>query len=660
MPISVRRLASTSLLGLVTAVSGCTIQLNPGSGSLDPEVVGKDDESAPTWTVFVYGHGDHNLSPSLANDIEKMSKAELGERVNVIVLADWNASAEDADGNKIYATGSEWYRIRGGGLEPELLRTEPEQDLDDGATLTAAITRAFRDYPADRYGLVLWDHGGSWDGGYGSDMQDGTRPLPDGMDVPTIASAVRAGLDGAGLGGNRPLELLAFDTCLMGGAEVAYAMKDLTKVYIANAEIDYGSGLNYADTLTYLAQNASASAQDLARHEVKAWDLLHSSASADDVLLRSHIALDTAKLEAFASATSAFADAVVNAPGAAARIASDAYFALPAYHATLADGVSDPRYRDYGQFLGAMSVDSSLGPVANAAADVRRSLSEMTLGIASGTLRDGQLGFHVAFPVPRELSTAWFGAYAELAGDWSKASRWNAVLENVFSSRDTTPPTITSEIIGTDATGKTMLSVLSADRDIGIARLSLLGTDSADPTTTIRFGLVAASAMRADEPGSMIWDGKAMAVRGQLATAVPWMMTGRDATGHVRPPVVAVLGKLTFGGEEMDAGLLCTETDDTAEVVMLVTPTGQTAALTMAEIVADDPDATFAPALVATPAEGAGELRPGTPIVLDAEGRAIAAKPVPAGDYALRLEADDVWGNTAAIEHVVPVGQGRR
>lgn len=656
MPISAHRLASASLLGLVTAISGCTIEMHGTGPSLaDPEVVTPEDDKPTTWTIFVYGHGDHNLSPSLANDIEKMSKAELGANVNVVVLADWNASAEDADGNKLYAIGSEWYRIRGSGLEPELLRTEPEQDLDDGATLSGAIARAFKDRPADRYGLVLWDHGGSWDGGYGSDMQDGTRSRPEGMSVPKVAKAVRDGLEAAGLGGDRPLELLAFDTCLMGGAEVAYAMKDLTKVYIANAEIDYGSGLNYADTLTHIAQNPNAAAQDLARYEVKSWDALHASASADDVLLRSHIAIDTSKLEAFASATASFAEAISRAPGAAERIASDAYFALPAYHATLADGVSDPRYRDYGQLLSAFSGDASLGTIASTAAEVRRHLSAMTLGIASGSLRQEQFGFHVAFPVPKDLSSEWFGAYSQLAGDWSKTSRWNAVLENIFANRDTTPPTITTEIASTDPSGKTTLSILSADRDLGMARLSVLGADSVDPTTTIRFGLVAASAPKAGKAGAMLWDGKGIAVEGQLATVVPWMMTGRDANGQVRPPVVAVLGKLTFGGEEMDAGLLCAEDDGNAEVIMLVTSTGQTAALTTAEIVADDPSATFAPALVVKPASGGRVLRPGTPIALDEDGLAIATKPVPPGSYSLRLEADDVWGNTAVVEHAVSV-----
>lgn len=658
MPLFTQRLLAPSILGLLTCVAGCTIEVHPGRPSLsEPEInTPSNAPDATRWTIFVYGHGDHNLSPSLANDIRKMSQAELGRDVNVIVLADWNASAEDSDGEKLYTSGSEWYRIRGGGLEPELLRTEPEQNLDDGATLSDAIARAFLDYPADRYGLVLWNHGGSWDGGYGGDVQDGTQPLPEGISVPNVAKAVRDGLTAAGLSGDRRLELLAFDTCLMGGAEVAYAMKDLSKVYIASAEIDYGSGLNYADTLTHIARNPDASALDLGRYEVKSWDDLHATAGADDALLRSHIAIDTTKLDAFASATAAFADAVSAAPEAAEHIASSAYFALPAYSATLGDGQSDPRYRDYGQLLAAIAGDASFEALASAATNVRLRLADMTLGVVSGALREEQAGFHVAFPIPNELSNEWFGAYSKLASDWSASSRWSNVLDSMYANRDATPPTLQTELIA-GAHGHTTLSVVSADRDIGIARLSVLGADADEPTTEVSFGLVAASAMKAGEAGSIAWNGAGVAVGDQLATVIPWMMTGRDTKGRVRPPVVAVLGRLSFGGEEMDAGILYAEDDESADVVMLVTSTGQTAALTMGELVADDPTSTFAPGLLAKPASGAPSLRVGTPIVLSEDGLAITAKPVPAGDYALRLEADDVWGNKAVVDHPVTVGE---
>lgn len=272
------------------AVVACNSSSDPG----DP-----DDPTAPepdgppqTWTVFVYGHADHNLSPSLVRDMVEMSKAQISSQLTVIVMADWDASQKTEDGSP-YPSGTEWYRMVGGGAEPELLRTDPEQNLDDPAVLRAAITRAFGDNPADRYGLVLWDHGGAWIQGFGHDSQNGTDPMSKGMAVAELASAVGSGMADAGLPQDRPLEFLAFDTCLMAGAEVAVEMASLSKFYIANAELDYGDGWDYEATLSMISKRSGITARQFAIEEVSHWDAHHANAGANDALLRSHIALST-------------------------------------------------------------------------------------------------------------------------------------------------------------------------------------------------------------------------------------------------------------------------------------------------------------------------------------------------------------------------------
>src|ERR1043165_9769177 len=72
-----------------------------GSGGSSPAPL-------PTWTVFVYAHADHNLSPSLVTDLAEMTSAEIGSHVRVVVLADWDSS----QGNP---GGYEWLQIRGEG-----------------------------------------------------------------------------------------------------------------------------------------------------------------------------------------------------------------------------------------------------------------------------------------------------------------------------------------------------------------------------------------------------------------------------------------------------------------------------------------------------------------------------------------------------------------
>lgn len=153
-----RRFPLTSTLALFLAACGDT-------ASLDDEVGDSGEAELATWTIFVYGHGDHNLSPSLVTDIQEMSRATASDEINVIVLADFNGSTEG------YATGVEWYRIVGDGAEPELLEQGEEANLDDPAVLSEAIERAFTEHPAERHGLILWDHGGAWLGGFGGDTQ---------------------------------------------------------------------------------------------------------------------------------------------------------------------------------------------------------------------------------------------------------------------------------------------------------------------------------------------------------------------------------------------------------------------------------------------------------------------------------------------------------
>src|SRR5215470_2546377 len=150
---------------------------NPDGGTTQSGELPKVDKT--DWAIFVYGHGDHNLSPSLVQDMIEMSKAHLQGRVNVIVVADWNGSLDG------FKTGTEWYRMDGDGAQPRLVATGPELNFDDPGVLTATIAAAFKATPADHHGVIIWDHGGARKLGFGSDTQDGTVAHPTGIAVRT-------------------------------------------------------------------------------------------------------------------------------------------------------------------------------------------------------------------------------------------------------------------------------------------------------------------------------------------------------------------------------------------------------------------------------------------------------------------------------------------
>jgi hypothetical protein len=182
--------------------------------------------TTPTWTILVYGHGDHELSNTLLSDLAEMASAELSPDVQLLVFADWDASRSIAGESSHFPTGAIWYRVRGQGHELERFEEGPELDFDDPAVLAAAVSRAFTEFPSERRGLVLWDHGGGWAVGFGGDSQDGTRRKAPGLPTDQVAAAIQSGLAQAGLTGKQRLDFLSFDACLMGGAESISAFSD--------------------------------------------------------------------------------------------------------------------------------------------------------------------------------------------------------------------------------------------------------------------------------------------------------------------------------------------------------------------------------------------------------------------------------------------------
>ena len=661
---SVRGACLVALLAMV-ALAGC----NNSSSSGSPPKAQAD------WTVFVYGHGDHNLSPSLLMDIVKMSNAQLTDKVKIVVLADFDASATmDEETGEKYPAGANWLLIRGNGEEPDELRVEAEKNLDDPQVLTAAIARAFQDYPAKRYGLVMWDHGGAWFGGFGSDSQDGTQQ-GNGMTINEVANAVRAGLEQAGLTGERPLEFFGFDTCLLAGAEPAYAFKDLAKVYIANAEIDYGSGWNYAPTFSLLASDPQISALEFGRKEAEFWNQQHREEGVDDRLLRSHVVIDNAGIEALAQASATLTQALIAHPDYALPAATSAYFALPAYFLTVSrevDGIGG--LRDYPQFLRDLLRQPQLGNVVSAAQDTLNQLEALTVNLVQGELREeNQGGFHIALPSSADLDAKWFVSYQDKSSAWDQSSNWSQFLKFLADNRDEQAPTLQAELLNVEqpsAAQPPTLRLSSPDRDVGNAQMFIYRIDLAQQKA-IGYGLAAAGALDVGKTTDLPWDGQLVMIGEPLqpAAIVPWIMQGRDADNNLRPPLLAALGVIQVDGEELqDAFLLFKNGATQAEDLVLVDPdSGQTYSVSVEKLLESAPSAKFVPwvaeldlttqqrrqtAGAAMNLKHTINMRRIQQQAAGLSGRLgipVQYAPATAGEYVLLVAVEDVWGNEASL-----------
>ena len=174
------------------------------------------DAALDDWTILVYMDADNNLELPGLLDLNEMEAAGSSEQVNVIVQIDRALGETASDGDW---SDTRRYRILGDG-DRNLLNSEPlqslgEQNMGDPQVLADFVSWGIQSFPANRYALILWDHGAGWSG----IAYDGDAPtFADGdyISLPDLQGALQMGLAEAGV---PALDVIGFDACLMSQVE---------------------------------------------------------------------------------------------------------------------------------------------------------------------------------------------------------------------------------------------------------------------------------------------------------------------------------------------------------------------------------------------------------------------------------------------------------
>jgi hypothetical protein len=104
------------------------------------------------WTVMVYMAGDNNLDGTALRDIEEMAQVGSTKDVNVLVQLD---RLEDKKTRRFRIT-------KGGGYDRDCVETFGETNTGDPKILEDFLAWSVERYPAERYFLILWNHGSGW------------------------------------------------------------------------------------------------------------------------------------------------------------------------------------------------------------------------------------------------------------------------------------------------------------------------------------------------------------------------------------------------------------------------------------------------------------------------------------------------------------------
>ena len=110
-------------------------------------------------------------------------------------------------------------------------------NMGDPGTLAGFVSLGYTAFPAEKYALIMWDHGGGAIAGYGQDEKFDNSNLTL-LDMNYAFSESPAA--------DEKLELLGFDSCLMATSEMAVVASDYARYMIASEDLEPGDGWDYS------------------------------------------------------------------------------------------------------------------------------------------------------------------------------------------------------------------------------------------------------------------------------------------------------------------------------------------------------------------------------------------------------------------------------
>lgn len=401
--------------------------------------------SLHAWTFMVYLAGDNNLQDFALKDLGEMKQA--GSTPGIAIVAQLDRMAD--------SISRRYYLRSGTALEEDVTAELPETNTGDPACLVDFASWAIETYPAQRYALVLWNHGSGWkeDDIYQAAERSGTQPQITRQVMRSLASSKRRVLfrsslewyvedperaiayddssedfldnaelkkvlEAVRLKTGRALDLLGFDACLMNMLEVHYQLRELANVIAGSQELEPGDGWPYHDILGALVQQPELSPEKLGALIVDAYIAFYKQKYPNVSVTQSAVA---------AGQLMPVVTAVDRLAGSLASVRSEQKLGGLVYAACRsAQKFNDPDYFDLADLCASLKRADPRGEIGRAAQEVQ----EVLLGAQTPVLASRSHGS----PVSRASGLSIYlparsvsPLYANL--DFARDCGWSRFLE---------------------------------------------------------------------------------------------------------------------------------------------------------------------------------------------------------------------------------------
>ncbi|MBO4267324.1 MAG: hypothetical protein J5910_09090 [Lachnospiraceae bacterium] len=392
------------------------------------------DGNFESWTVMFYLCGsDLETESSHATDsLVEVLETDSSDKVNFLVetggAKEWHLkeySEYYGDATDIDPKSLGYYKIDGESITLE--KTQPLASMGDPETLSDFITWSAKEYPADRYMLILWDHGGGSTGGvcYDELFDDDCLTLPE------IKSAVT--------GADVPLEVVGFDACLMASLETAEMLHGYGHYMVASQENVPGTSWDYSGLLSYLKSDPSMDGLELGKRIADCYQEKCRDWGSDDMITLS--VTDLTKIPALSSAYKNLSGELVLCTSNTTdlRTVSQGASKAESYG-------SNSQSQGYSNLIDLGDLVSNTDSVLNENAEsVKKALSDAVKYNVHGSMRSGSNGLSVFYPNDTDEyeiesykacsdNTAFLEYISILEGNWD-SKEWEQAWQEAYAKK---------------------------------------------------------------------------------------------------------------------------------------------------------------------------------------------------------------------------------
>jgi len=373
---------------------------------------------------MVYMAADNDLERFGIKDFLEMSSVGSNSDVNIVVQFDRTPGFDSTYDNW---TDTRQGLIQAGDLPNSGWGTSiGEANMGDPNNLKNFVNWGVANYPADKYALVIWDHGDGWRSaaatrGVAHDYQTG-----DYLENREVKAAL------AGVPEN--MDLIGYDACLMAMLEVAHQVKDEASVFVGSQQLEPADGWPYDPILSQLKANPTWTPAQFGSAIATTYGTSYGGSQTQS-------ATDLSKVNDLSAAMSELASAIVT--GATAGDIGKLQV-----HRNNSPYFFYSNYRDLGKFLANVAGDSTIsGSIRTKAQTALDAYSGAIIQNHSSPL-DGGTGLSIYF---QSRGEALDRDYNSTIIDFAADTQWDEFLKWWQSPMVNNPPVVNRSVFSQSA-----------------------------------------------------------------------------------------------------------------------------------------------------------------------------------------------------------------